>query len=84
MKYTWLLPIIITACGTAPVTPPAGALDVEEAALDRIMLYAHGYRTKVRNPDIGSMLNNALLDFNNGSNDPTKSEELLQLPSNRD
>ena len=84
MKYTWLLPIIITACGTAPVTPPAGALDVEQAALERIMLYAHGYRTTVRNPDIDSMLNNALLDFNNGSNDPTESEELLQLPSNRD
>ena len=84
MKYTWLLPIIITACGTAPVTPPAGALDVEEDALERIMLYAHGYRTTVRNPDIDSMLNNALLDFNNGSNDPTESEELLQLPSNRD
>ena len=64
--------------------PPAHALDVEQDALEKIMLYAHGYRTKVRNPDIGSMLNNALLDFNNGSNDPTKSEELLQLPSNRD
>ena len=29
-------------------------------------------------------INNALLEFNNGSNDPTKSEELLQLPSYRD
>jgi len=29
-------------------------------------------------------INNALIEFNNGSNDPTKSEELLQLPSNRD
>ena len=29
-------------------------------------------------------LNNALMEFNNGSNDPTKSEELLQLPSDRD
>ena len=27
-------------------------------------------------------INNALMEFNNGSNDPTKSEELLQLPSN--
>ena len=26
-------------------------------------------------------INNALMQFNNGSNDPTKSEELLQLPS---
>ena len=85
MKYTWLLPIIITACGTAPVTdPPAHALDVDEEALEKIMLYAHGYRTTVRNPDIGSMLNNALLEFNHGSNDTTESEELLQLPSDGD
>ena len=32
----------------------------------------------------GDAINNALMEFNNGSNDPTKSEELLQLPSNRD
>ena len=29
-------------------------------------------------------INNALMEFKNGSNDPTKSEELLQLPSDRD
>ena len=29
-------------------------------------------------------INNALMEFNNGSNDPTESEELLQLPSYRD
>ena len=29
-------------------------------------------------------INNALMEFNNGSNDPTKSEELLQLPSGED
>ena len=27
-------------------------------------------------------INNALMQFNYGSNDPTESEELLQLPSN--
>ena len=27
-------------------------------------------------------INNALIEFNYGSNDPTESEELLQLPSN--
>ena len=30
------------------------------------------------------MLNNTLTEYENGSNDPTKSEELLQLPSNGD
>ena len=29
-------------------------------------------------------INNALMEFNNGSNDPTKSEELLQLPNHGD
>ena len=85
MKYAWLLPIIITACGTAPVTdPPAHALDVDENAIEKIMRYAEGYRTTVINPDIGSMLNSALLEFNYGSNDTTESEELLQLPSDGD
>ena len=28
-------------------------------------------------------INNALLEFNHGSNDPPKSQELLQLPSDR-
>ena len=39
-----LLPIIITACGTAPVTtPPAGALEVEEELMLKIIDYAEGY-----------------------------------------
>ena len=33
---------------------------------------------------IDEMLNNTLTEYENGSNDPTKSEELLQLPSNGD
>jgi len=38
-----------------------------------------------RNATIPSdAINNALMEFNYGSNDPTKSEELLQLPSDRD
>ena len=79
-----ILPLILVGC-TAPVTdPPAHALDVEEVALEKIMLYAHGYRTTVRNPDIDSMLNNALMEFNNGSNDSTEQKELLQLPSDGD
>jgi len=33
---------------------------------------------------IDEMLNNTLMEYENGSNDPTKSEELLQLSSNED
>ena len=33
---------------------------------------------------IDEMLNNTLMEYENGSNGSTKSEELLQLPSNED
>ena len=48
------------------------------------MLYATDIDATVRNPDIDSMLNNALMEFNNGSNGSTEQEELLQLPSDGD
>ena len=82
----WLiLPIIITACGTAPVTtPPAGALEVEEELMLRIIDYAEGYRATKINLDIDSMITSALMEFENGSNDTLKQEELLQLPSDKD
>ena len=82
----WLiLPIIITACGTAPVTtPPAGALEVEEELMLRIIDYAEGYRATKINLDIDSMINSARMEFENGSNDTPKQEELLQLPSDKD
>ena len=54
----WLiLPIIITACGTAPVTPPAGALEVEEELMLKIINYAEGYRAPKINLDI-DLINN--------------------------
>ena len=33
---------------------------------------------------VEEMLNNTLMEFDYGSNDPTEQEELLQLPSNED
>ena len=33
---------------------------------------------------IDEMINNTLMEYENGSNDPTESEELLQLPSDGD
>ena len=102
-------------CGTAPVTPPAGAcslpLDGSPAncpdTLDDIkltreelkgeidiydpmhwhsinqMFIRNARRTKIEKnmtqPD--DAINKALAEFNNGGNDTTESEELLQLPS---
>ena len=44
------------------------------------------YEAKQNRLSIDEMLNNALADIEeeNGSNDPTEQEELLQLPSNED
>ena len=84
-----LLPIILVGC-TAPVTdPPAHAfeLEVEESQWDyvysAIEYIKRGQREKtMTDPD--DAINKALAEFNNGRNDTTKSEELLQLPSNGD
>ena len=119
MNKLLILPMFfLTMCGTAPVTPPAGAcslpLDGSPAncpdTLDDIklpreelrgevdiydpmhwhsinqMFIRNARRTKMEKnmtqPD--DAINRALAEFNNGGNDTTKSEELLQLPSNRD
>ena len=119
MNKLLIIPMFfLTMCGTAPVTPPAGAcslpLDGSPAncpdTLDDIklpreelrgevdiydpmhwhsinqMFIRNARRTKMEKnmtqPD--DAINKALAEFNNGSNDTTKSEELLQLPSNGD
>ena len=119
MNKLLIIPMFfLTMCGTAPVTPPAGAcslpLDGSPAncpdTLDDIklpreelrgevdiydpmhwhsinqMFIRNARRTKMEKnmtqPD--DAINRALAEFNNGSNDTTKSEELLQLSSNGD
>ena len=116
MNKLLIIPLFfLTMCGTAPVTPPAGAcslpLDGSPAncpdTLDDIklpreelrgeidiyepmhwhsinqMFIRNARRTKIEKnmtqPD--DAINKALAEFNNGGNDTTKSEELLQLPS---
>ena len=119
MNKLLIIPLFfLTMCGTAPVTPPAGAcslpLDGSPAncpdTLDDIklpreelrgeidiyepmhwhsinqMFIRNERRTQIEKnmtqPD--DAINKALAEFNNGGNDTTKSEELLQLPSNGD
>ena len=42
------------------------------------------HEAQVNRISIEEMLNNTLMEFDYGSNDPTEQEELLQLQSNRD
>ena len=84
-----ILPLILVGC-TAPVTdPPAHAFELEIAesqwqyVYDAIEYIKRGEREKtMTDPSIS--INKALMEFNNGSNDPTEQKELLQLPSDGD
>ena len=84
-----ILPLILVGC-TAPVTdPPAHAfeLEVEESqwqyVYDAIEYIKRGERERTMT-DPSDSINKALMEFNNGSNDSTEQEELLQLSSNGD
>ena len=88
-KLILILPLFfLTMCGEAPVTPPAGALDVDDRLMLKIMDYANGVRPLSKektNPT--DAINSALENFweeIDGSNDPTESKELLQLSSDGD
>ena len=76
----------MTMCGTAPVTPPAGAFElvVEESHWDKVYhaieYIKKGQREKnMTQPE--DAINRALMEFKNGSDDTAKQKELLQLSS---
>ena len=88
IKYL-AIPLILVGC-TAPVTdPPAHAfeLEIEESHWDnvyRAIEYIKAGQREKKMTDPSDAINNALAEFNYGSNGSTESEELLQLPSNGD
>ena len=74
-------------CAPAPVTPPAEANDVMqdyytlmEFARRNVQYEKKQKKLQTLDEDIYS----AILEYYNGSNDTTESEELLQLPSDGD
>ena len=86
MNKILILPLFfLTMCAPAPVTPPAGAfeLEIEESqwnyVYDAIEYIKQGQREK-KMTDPSDAINNALDSFweqEHGSNGSTKSEELL-------
>ena len=86
IKYTPLL-FALTMCAPAPVTPPAEASDLMqdyntlmEFARRNVQYERRQKKLQTLDEDIYS----AILEYYNGSNDPTVEEELLQLPSDGD
>ena len=87
MNKLAIIPVFfLTMCGTAPVTPPAGAFElvVEESHWDKVYhaieYIKRGQREKnMTQPE--DAINRALMEFEYGSNGSTESQELLQLPS---
>ena len=73
-------------CGTAPVTPPAGAFElvVEESHWDKVyhaIEYIKMNEIEKNMTDPEDAINKALMEFEYGSNGSTESQELLQLSS---
>ena len=88
IKYL-AIPLILVGC-TAPVTdPPAHAfeLEIEESQWDYVynaIEYIKAGQIEKKMTDPTDAINNALAEFNYGSNDTTEQEELLQLQSDGD
>ena len=87
MNKLLIIPIFfLTMCGTAPVTPPAGAfeLEVDEDHWNNVyrsIEYIKANEREKNMTDPEDAINKALMEFENGSNGSTESQKLLQLSS---
>ena len=84
LLYVSVVGLSLTMCAPAPVTPPAQANDLMqdyntlvEFARRNVQYEKKQKKLQTLDEDIYS----AILEYYNGSNDTTESEELLQLPS---
>ena len=89
MNKLLIIPIFfLTMCAPAPVTdPPAHAMEVEEELMWKALEYIQNYNILQNKTEPNDAINSALDNFledSYGSNDPTESEELLQLSSDGD
>ena len=81
MNKILILPMFfLTMCGTAPVTPPAESLEVQQQLIWKALEYANDYKLQTTKTDPNDAINSALDDFwevQNGSNGSTEQEKLL-------
>ena len=89
MNKLAILPLFfLSMCAPAPVTPPAEAIPQEQMEqIWEALEYMKEYDMLQNRTEPDDSINSALENFweeTDGSNDPTESEELLQLPSDGD
>ena len=89
MNKLAILPVFfLSMCAPAPVTPPAEAIPQEQMEMIwEALEYMKEYDMLQNRTEPNDSINSALENFweeTNGSNDPTESEELLQLSSDGD
>ena len=82
-KFVIILPIfLLSMCSDAPVTPPAGAFEVEEELIWKAIEYANQYKLQTTKTDPSDAINSALDDFwevQDGSDGSTEQKKLLYL-----
>ena len=74
-------------CAPAPVTPPAQANDLMQDYNTLIEFARRNVQYEKKQKKLQTLdedIYSAILEYYNGSNDTTESEELLQLPSDKD
>ena len=76
--------IALAFIGAGYFAPKAEAHMGHDFPTDRWIEKLREHESKKNRPSIDDMLNSSLAEYENGSNDPTEQEELLQLPSNGD
>ena len=81
---TLLGTVALAVIGAGYFTPDAEAHMGHSFPTGEWIQKMRDHESKKDRTSIDEMLNNTLTEYENGSNDPTKSEELLQLPSNGD
>ena len=87
LLYVGAVGLSLTMCAPAPVTPPAQANDLMQDYNTLIEFARRNVQYEKKQKKLQTLdedIYSAILEYYNGSNDTTESEELLQLPSDGD